>query len=1315
MASTRTDIDFCTCSLAEFKTYRYLGLSTLNLLRQAIEAKVDSAEKVDYLLNEVLHDPRKWQGQENLSSEQKHKKRIDDLSSRAPELAEFLKLDHPRKIVTALLQYQAESKGKNNWYVNLLLAEYYLKLESKEESFEKAIVCISTLFDDNYFTFRSLNAEFIKNLILDIFKFNKDKARELLKVQLMKEVNHHTTRYKDVKHIVRALQAIDGFDENIEKEFLTFLNQESKLFLDHYDNDAMMIALLSLATKVREPNRQQLLDLLFEQFRTELTLANREEISYPLILEELVKADYFNKVSTDKLDDLLNVILDKHVAYTRFYSKNLIAKLEEIKKFVKETKRLYSIERALAKCYLDLIPDQPDKAAIKIAEIPLDQLKILFLVELESKQPRFSVIAGMVNIFLSKKSFAEEQKNALLKYSYHIIHWEYKNLNQNDRNILMKFLIDLLLIETDNNKRNTILSNLANQYLQELQISKDISEISQKIFDLLDGFGGFGGSDCMDFESFSLVINTIALHATTSRIIHLAKIKNHVKDPAYLQLVAQVLLKSCQDLINSSVEGSEIKSTLQIPIDQSEPLFFLELKSERPRFALILFYTANLLYKKWFNEPQQIALIKCYQHILDHNYKSLSYHDRNSLMLSLFEIIPVATPSNRKPFMALLGRQYAHELSIKGSTQRCFAELVRIGCFNEMPIETFKEIINSNTCQPIETHIEQLNQLKKIITDRRIDLVNQALVICYANLPDLASIEKAIAISKEVKLDTPDVLRKLAKKIEPHKTEVAIELLLKCHEQGDIDALLDVASIYEKNEKIPKVIEYYKLCITDAVTTSSLSTLTRGVGQLFALLATQGGGFPAATLTEIKQTILLAYQFVFENSVANDSCKFDFLNLFFQYLMKTKPLNIDLSELFAILHKDNTANIGFLNLACSYFPASSEKYKEYYELRINLLSSRMKLQSLKILSESKGFEIANLLHFVINKFFALAKTDPLFNETQEVLESCVAATVLKGNIDANAFKLLFSSEIENLGDLTEIIQNSFKKTLHVHKNYALLFEMYYYMLQFDKYKNKNDIANCIIEVIAKMPDVRKYKNPFLHLALDRRLHEGLKSELRKYSNLVYPADNADKMLAKEFVRVSHLPAIAFLINRKSWVGNNPGYDYLCVIFLILTKHQKPPELKATIEKAQLRIQNLPRNVRKQYNELIENAPVNLVNVHLHLRLVTKNNDMRDGILQGMRQALGLQDKIVWNEWLQIIDTINAPKIDVKPNAPVLEESKAIAVVPSAPPLDEEAPKLATTSSAMFYHSPGGPTKAALEKFDAASVVTTEPRPSGSVM
>ncbi len=1230
-------IDFRTCSFTEFKANAHQYSSTLNLLREAIESTVDSFYKADYVLNEIMRKKSSEEISTQLSAqyafdEIMHKK-SSALSSNGdqkpqnltpekpknlspeeistfipPELDEILKLDHPRKIVTRLLQYQDTAKGENNWYVNLLLAENYVKLES----YDIAIECIITLFDDNlYFKFHHT----ITKLIIDIAQFNKDKARVLLKAQYEKGIAQKNTSYDDIKYIVHGLQIVDLFDEKLEKDLLTLLNKELDLNYRESDrldkkeallcyevskSNSIMVALLCLAPKISDANRQQLLDLLFKEYHLELkfggAFGGAAEINYQLIFEQLVKSDYFNKMPVEKLEELLNTFVNQYhdIQVRRRYSKTILFRLDQLKVIIKEPAHLYAVQLALAKCNLD-------------------------------------------DLYIDEKSGAEK----------------------------------------------------------------------------------------VSFKLENIPVNQLSFFYS--------KLEN-------------------------------------IPLDQLRLFFSVEVESKNPRFYLILSITYVLRSRHgFFDEKQQKALLKYYNQIFrDKDYYELKINDRKIVMESIIDILSILTESNQVIMTGILGEQYLNELRMSPEiSQNIFSVLVKRNAFKDIDLKFFPHFVNTIALLPTESRIAHLNQIKKMVTSDRINIVNLAILNCYANcygtLTDLSTIEKAIEISKEVEFDSPDILKNLAKKIEFRKPDVAIEFLLRCHKLGDFDALLDIALIYEKEEKITDVINYYKLSITEAVKTSNWSLLKRGMSQLFTLLASQGGGFKTAEKEAVREIILLGYKTVFEDQIKDNSSKIDFLNLLCQCLIKTRRF-IDLSELIGILHKDYVLDYKFLELACGYFPETSEKYKEYDCLRKNMLAMRMKLQALKTLSISKSYTITNLLLDIIEKFsesikfIADAKDSPLFNEVKQILEECVSAVIAHGSVDSKAFDLLFSNEIEKLGPLAKILQKSIEKILVDGKYYTLLFQLYFQMYQTDKFENKNEIAKHIIDVISmvqyfdgisKINFLHIFKYPFLRLAMDPSLEEDVKSNLKKFSREFYLVSNADKSHAKEFVRISHLPAITFLINRKYWVGNNPGYDYLCALLLILTKGCETPELKDTINKAKSRIQNLREPVRKKYVELIQTAPVHLDNVHAYLRRnVTKKDAMHDVFLQGMQQALGLKDKIVWVEWLQLIDSINAPsKSDIKitPSAPeeskieksvtkplttddVTESIKIPALSPSAPPMDE-APKMpttipsaatlpitlededepgrpqqVTTPIALFYHSPGEQTKTTQERAKTSLLV-----------
>lgn len=1319
----------------------------LEALRCAIEAKVHPAEKIDYVLNVKIHKQDKSVIK---SCSEEQYMRDQYLSKKAPELLEILRLKHPGKIVTALLQYQDTAKGKNNWYVNLLLAQNYLILE--ERNYEQAIACIYSLFDEQYLDFSNHNAKEITRLIKTIAFFNKEKAGELLRIQFLKEARQKNRKYIDVKHILFALKEMNLFDEEIEIELIELLvNELFELyktinrwidFQYEYNFDTITVALLYLAQHVTPKNRKRLMNVLLGQYSFDL-IQGIGEIRLQLVFEVLVKHDCFNHFPPAKLDEILNGIALNEKYCSRDSSnhlKQLIARLEQLINAIKDAVSRHAVERTLAKCYLNLINIESDNASLIIEKIPLEQLKILFVLELETREPRFAVVLHIVRTFLNKKSFDEKHQYAWIEYCRrHITHYE--KISQNYRKLLTQCAIDHIAMASDSNKLS-LRSILCSQYKFELSLSKDVTEIAQNCFDEL-----LKEIFCFNIHDFQALIKVVALHSTERRIDHLNKIKNHINEPAALQITEQALLKCNQALMDAKLKNYEHliqskSSYSDIPSDILKALILLELESKNPRLQVICKMTCYIL--PVTDEKLESALIKYAEtHIFNGNLKSplCFWQDMRQLIdaLIVISINPRVTEAKRNILMGLLCKNYLLLTQSHSAfhvfvyrENNLFDQFFKLDCFNEMAFENFKILIDTIAKCDQREHLHRLERIKQVVSGERLNFINYALMTCYLSQSEqskyedfhnpysesfvelgrhISFTEQAIRISNEIKFDekySPDILRTLAKR-ERCPKDLVFHLLDKCYKLGNLDAMLDIAERFEKEEEIDDVIKCNKIAVVDAIKTSNLPVLKRGMIQLFALLVKQGAGFKSAQLAVIKETIFLVYRFVYENSKITDESKFEFLNVLSIYLVKTRRF-IDLSELFGLMRKDYLSNKTFLDLACDYFNGST-KQKEYLELRENLVTTRMKLSAVKALSEAKDFSMTNLLQEVIKRFPAFAKTNLLLNEVKDTLDYCVSSVISRGFIDSNSIKLLFSSEFEKSELIAEMLQNSIKKTLAAHNHFSLLFETYFHMFQSNKFKNKNEIAESIVEVISKIKDVGKYKYQFLQIAMDPSLAESVKVKLNKCSEKFYSTNNTNKMHAKEFARILHLPAIVFLINRKMnskfGVRNNPGYDYLCMLLLILTKGRETPEFKEMINAAEIRIRKLPEHVSNKYMELIRKAPTNLVNVHMYFHRNVARDHLAHGVfLDGMQRALGFKDKIEWREWLKIIESINAPKTDVREEPSAPEESKAeksdqpitprvVAEIvkmpmpaPSAPPLEAEPVSLAANPGAMFYHGAG---------------------------
>lgn len=648
----------------------------------------------------------------------------------------------------------------------------------------------------------------------------------------------------------------------------------------------------------------------------------------------------------------------------------------------------------------------------------------------------------------------------------------------------------------------------------------------------------------------------------------------------------------------------------------------------------------------------------------------------------------------------------------------CFDEAIRQQLLSHYDAVLAKFITNMKHEKQIQNVIYRFEAIKKIteIDVARVQAANLAILAYYCQRDILLHIDAAIKLSKEVNLEakeTPVVLKRLALKLTPHKPSEALELFLKCHARGDLDALVEAANICIKDyKKVDDAIKYYKLAIEQALKTSSWVVLSKAMENLMKSLAELGGGFGTRQLAAIKELILTVYNVVF-NEHPKSECKSTLIELVLKHIKKTKSF-MDLSELFEILYQDCALNEDFISLTSTGVHSESEKQMKYNKLYYNLQSTKEELNGWRLID----------VRFLISrnsKFFTDSKFNSILEKTKTFFEG-YARRIVHTPEFTETCKYIFSSNFAEAGFIGELFSNSIENALNKGTNSERLFEFYQEMYHSEKCKNKQEAANRMLDALAKTNWLCIEKNikQVLLYFMDPMCEKGARNVMRAYIDAYsHVLVNPGKETAKRFSLLSQLPAIAHIINRKQNSLNpfsmNPAFDYLCVVLVILLKEDKNkqiPEVERAHSIAKKQVQHLP----PAYVELIQNAPANIKNVHAYIyKNVTKQDKIYDRFIEGgMRHALGLEkDDGMWKSWVELFEKIIAMEkaaapvvIAPQPQAPSAPEKKeefaaktvsvakfateddqpgAVAAVPSAPEPDEAEPGRPSSNPNVLFH------------------------------
>lgn len=993
----------------------------------------------------------------------------------------------------------------------------------------------------------------------------------------------------------------------------------------------------------------------------------------------------------------------------------------------------------------------------KAQQLLNEQLKL----ELVAQGLRLTQVNYITRAFRSLDVFDEKAQQTLLPYYQHLQSTIDRKTSDYDCNFLRISLVYLSkFIATD--KQTQLQELLFKQYELDLRLRKTYEISFQLLFDELVKSNYF---KTISTDNLQILLNTISEDHSFEQC---QKLKEVIVDPSHLKMIEHVFakmhLRNYYFEPNISTELLKIMLGIAVMSDPGlnrviEVVSALQSKqcfNESMQHDLLLYYK-NQVNKYYENTALTKALIDA---------KSWVSESERPLLLNLiYETYFCRLTKEIDRFYSSHASSSSYD-SLVSHLEEIFAELIKNDYFNKMPEQDFERLVKSIAEKQKEyvkldvvvsnCLISQLETLQKTKDASRLNIVNKALLQVHLNIETLPHIEKAIKLANEVKQEAKEYsvcMKYLADKIQTHKPAVAVEILLKLA-KDDIDSLFKAAMISEKLQ-ISQAIELYGVAIKNAIKTKDTNVIGRNaigaMRKLFQLLTAKDAALEETQIAKIKESIMFGFKAIFQDPslLANNGhlCK----NLVLGYLTKSRPF-VDFSELFDLLHSEFGFDKWFQDLACEYFPKESPKYIEYNSLREKAEFSLYKIEQLSSLEVSSSKtdypSIAKLISglkeifsdYLTSQNVKLFQQSDFFHRVKKPLGACINKIIEKNkeyekmDVSSN-FPLIFSSEVDNLGVLgdvfRELYENSYSQGIRFGYEYwSCRFQFYYYMYHSVKDKNTSGVIrivsyiNLAMEEMLKLiklkyeyrftsfnveKDIYKYINLITELSMNDIFEKTAKSLI---TNLNYELcsnleEKEDKQRAKEFARHSHLPAIAYLINRK-WirakvhqklVKENPGFDYLCVVMMILMKEPKVKPNQKILEaykKAEQRIQELTIKYGKKYLSLIEAAPKDCKNVHVYLaENVSETDALYKHFNNGMKQALGFDGKdaewLAWKNFLlrhakpvqpavKEVKEVKAPTASPAPVLPLTTDDEPVVIhktlkslpVPSAPEAVEES-------------------------------------------
>ncbi|MHB1947943.1 MAG: hypothetical protein ACYCQI_07510, partial [Gammaproteobacteria bacterium] len=340
-------------------------------------------------------------------------------------------------------------------------------------------------------------------------------------------------------------------------------------------------------------------------------------------------------------------------------------------------------------------------------------------------------------------------------------------------------------------------------------------------------------------------------------------------------------------------------------------------------------------------------------------------------------------------------------------------------------------------------------------------------------------------------------------------------------------------------------------------------------------------------------------------------------------------------------------------------------------------------------------------------------------------------------VDLKGLKLLFSSEWEIAKPLhKDLIKKTHELFINQDSKPNLL-HFYFNWYQFEENSQaKETIAQLINGTLKSMrPEQidQKIKNYLLEIGLHPALVKETYQLLAKYNEANFKREGkeeVDKTLAKDLVLTGHLPAIAFLIQNIGVIakfGNNPYYDYLCALYVLVSKNSAA---KANIDAQihRMAIERLKNSgpLGKKYFDLIHNQNFQ-GNPHIFfLQNITEKNSgpLYFDFMQAQRRTLGSKEAKKANpgfESLQelfVKDKLLRSKASAPPAEPsadfdstifqTIKHDEAKATPPSAPPAADDDVRL-SEEARPTQQLPVEPIQQTLAQQDQADLTSTMTR------
>ncbi len=1204
---------------------------------RSFETTPDFEEKVDFSLENILS-----QIKAKIDSKIDYERYHSYPSYNIPEffkISEILKLENNRKIITELFKYKQENKVHLQ-YVCLLLSIYYLKNEQNEE----AITCVNDLFKDVsknkvvYADPKETESELITKLIVNITRVDKSIGENLLKKQFSRELNSSSRLHSNkVTRIVQGLLEIGCFDEQTQLRLLDYYKN-----LDNSNNIAMM-ELIKLIPLVTESNKKMFENVLLEKYQLELMRMPHDETWAQSTFNELVKLDLFDNVSIQDFNKFLTITVDQHVKHemTGRPSKGFINYLDQLQSFIKDPTRQSLVARALINCYTCFTNMGLIEKTIHLSSVSQEELNEI-LSKLKSSDSNDNVFINSIRVLQNKNHFDEIIQSELLSFYHSLFDQAYLQFDRKFRNNLMKALISLIPLVTDANQMK-LMNLIYKQHNLELTLP-DAIDINESAFNELIKADYFNK---VPVEELAVSLKTITQERhiperfLKNYINQFEKLKNNIKGEARCDAINKALLYCYNVSTGSEYLEKSILLAKELKMDKTESSRVYRVLSEKAKN-----YQPNLVGE---------FLLKCHE-MGDHDAlnEAISYSAKKDKINDVIKYSKIAV--------------------IDATKTSDWSVIIRV----------IDRLIPLLAEQGGGFKREQLNEIKSITLLAYQSVFNKTgdIEVRYENL-------SGGIVTGHIKFSMFMLLFNHL-----NKTKMFVDLselfnIMHPKYYQNVD-FINLAIDYLP---FKDAIQFCKITINKAEKVSDLLTIFRVVDKLFPRLTELGSGFSQEELNEIKSLIIFAYQsifnetkdiFVFDEYGFNRinrsrDVKKELLNLFLGNFNKTRSIFMfNLSELFDALYSKFGFDKNFINLALSYFPKNSEKYNKYDLLNRELNEIEMSFQSIMEVSKNECyFDFYKLFQLLIEKFSKYTKyfNDPRFN-SRFGSEICaiknVAARIAYSCYHLNS---LFSPEVEKLGFLSQELQEIVKDNLQRHSSWDML-RFYYEMYKSKNYTKKEKI-DCLIFELSKDVTINSSsvgqinKHILLELSMDPQLEEASKSLLSKdnneYQKRYYSTSNKEGKIfcAKQLVHTSHLPAIAFLINSQGWFGKKHGFDYLCLLMMVLCKGlegKHDPEMEKARNKAKDRINKLPLKYRERYIELIQNAPVKVRNAHAYLWQNMKvSGEMQDVFLHGMKQALGFE-QFGWEEWKKTLENMVAiGKANPRESVPVEKKEQTLSL------------------------------------------------------